>query len=82
MGVSGRSGRKPQRFCKRGHDKFAPHGGYVRARGLYIYTQCAVCVRLRNTGQLTANRDKERGCFRCGAIAGTKHSPECEAGCV
>lgn len=29
-----------------------------------------------------ANRDKEQGCSRCNAIGGSKHSPECEAGCI
>lgn len=45
MGIVGRSGRKRERFCKRGHDKDAPHGAYLRITRGYVYAICGVCRR-------------------------------------
>ena len=41
----GRSGVR--RFCRKGHDKFTPHGGYERCHKdqLLPYLRCAVCER-------------------------------------
>lgn len=40
--------RSEHRFCKKGHDKFLPHGTYVwkDSRGGY-YQPCAVCARAK-----------------------------------
>lgn len=40
------SGRKQERYCKRGHDKYATGGTYIlkSSTGSY-YSACAVCIR-------------------------------------
>jgi hypothetical protein len=58
MGVKGRSGRKPERFCAKGHDKWLPlTNGYLRTdkRSGTVYTLCAVCRRL-NIARYQARR--------------------------
>ena len=39
-----------KRFCKHGHDKYAPHGSYIRKfrsknGEIKFYVACAVCLR-------------------------------------
>lgn len=48
--------KKPERYCKRGHDKWAPHGDKIERD----YIKCAVCARQRNNDWMRRKRQKQR----------------------
>lgn len=39
------------RFCPRGHDKYAPHGGYWMKQDNRVWLVCAVCRRASNNAR-------------------------------
>lgn len=45
------------RFCPRGHDKHAPHGGYWMRQGGRVWLVCAVCRRRSNNKWYAENKN-------------------------
>ena len=45
------------RFCSKGHDKFAKHGGYWVTRNGTAYLLCAICRRKSNNALYKKHRD-------------------------
>jgi hypothetical protein len=56
----GTRARTMERFCKRGHDKMSPHGGYAIKYKDRQWLACAVCTRARNNESYARNGRKGR----------------------
>jgi hypothetical protein len=80
IGVNVR-GRVPERFCSRGHDKLAPHGGYYIQYPGGVYLSCAVCRRESNNASYARNgRKKHDPGRRPSGVAGADAVPAAAAG--